>query len=124
MISINYRDPRPVYEQIAAEIRKLIISGVYAPEERLPSVRELAAKLAINPNTIQRAYRELEASGYTYSVPGSGSFVGERREVDAARRDALLSSLREAARELRFLGLSEAELLEALNDGKGEDETT
>ena len=124
MISINYRDPRPVYEQIGSEIRKLIISGVYAPGERLPSVRELAQQLAINPNTIQRAYRELEASGYIYSVPGSGSFDGERREVDGARRDALLKTLREAARELRFLGLSEAELLAALNDGKGEDETT
>ena len=124
MISINYRDPRPVYEQIGSEIRKLIISGVYAPGERLPSVRELAQQLAINPNTIQRAYRELEASGYIYSVAGSGSFVGERREIDTARRDALLQTLRDAARELRFLGLSDAELIAALNDGKGENETT
>ena len=123
MISINYRDPRPVYEQIAGEIRKLIISCVYKPDERLPSVRELAQQLAINPNTIQRAYRELEASGYIYSVPGSGSFVGERREVDTARRDALLQTLRDAYRELRFLGLSDAELIAALNDGKGENET-
>ena len=122
MISINYRDPRPVYEQIAAEIRKLIISGVYGPDERLPSVRELAQQLAINPNTIQRAYRELEASGYTYSVPGSGSFVGERREIDSARRDTLLNTLRDAARELRFLGVTDAELVAALNDGKGENE--
>ena len=122
MISINYRDPRPVYEQIAAEIRKLIISGVYGPDERLPSVRELAQQLAINPNTIQRAYRELEASGYIYSVPGSGSFVGERREIDSARRDTLLNTLRDAARELRFLGVTDAELVAALNDGKGENE--
>ena len=122
MISINYRDSRPVYEQIAGEIRKLIISGVYGPDERLPSVRELAQQLAINPNTIQRAYRELEGSGYIYSVAGSGSFVGERREVDTTRKDALLQTLRDAARELRFLGVTEAELIAALNDAKGENE--
>ena len=64
MFAINYRDSRPIYEQIMDELRKMIISGVFAPDEKLPSVRELAQQLAINPNTIQRAYRELELSGY------------------------------------------------------------
>ena len=122
MFSINYRDPRPVYEQIMDEMRKLIISGVFAPDEKLPSVRELASKLAINPNTIQRAYRELEQSGYIYSVAGRGNFAGARHEVDAGRRAALLRTLRDTARELRFLGLSEEELLEALRDQEGSDE--
>ena len=120
MFTINYRDPRPVYEQIMDEMRKLIISGVFAPDEKLPSVRELAAQLAINPNTIQRAYRELEHSGYLYSVAGKGAFAGAKHEVDAGRREALLRSLRESARELRYLGVTEAELIAALKE-EGED---
>ena len=120
MFTINYRDPRPVYEQIMDEIRKLIISGVYAPDERLPSVRELAGQLAINPNTIQRAYRELEQSGYIYSVAGRGNFVGARQEVDAQRKAELLKSFAETARELRWLGVSEAELASYLREGETE----
>lgn len=119
MFSINYRDPRPVYEQIMDELRKMIISGVFAPDERLPSVRELAVQLAINPNTIQRAYRELEQSGYIYSVAGKGNFAGARQEVDAGRKAALLRALRETVRELRFLGVSDAELRECLIEQGG-----
>ena len=110
MISVNYRDPRPVYEQIMDELRKLMISGVYAPDEKLPSVRELAAELAINPNTIQRAYRELEQRGYIYSVPGKGNFAGGHQEIDAGRKAALWKTLDETLRELRWLGVSEEEL--------------
>ena len=72
MITINYRDPRPIYEQIQTELRRLMLTGVLPPGSRLPSVRELAGQLAINPNTIQRAYRELEADGYILSVAGKG----------------------------------------------------
>ena len=57
MIQINYRDPRPIYEQLRDGFRQLILTGVLKPDEKMPSVRELAASLAINPNTIQRAYR-------------------------------------------------------------------
>ncbi len=74
MISLNYRDSRPIYEQIKDGLRKLIVTGGLGPDEKLPSVRALAAQLAINPNTIQRAYNELEGEGYIYSVPGKGSF--------------------------------------------------
>ena len=85
MFAINYRDSRPIYEQIMDELRKMIISGVFAPDEKLPSVRELAQELAINPNTIQRAYRELELTGYIYSVAGKGNFAAGRHEVDEGR---------------------------------------
>ena len=68
MISINTRDPRPIYEQIKEGLCRLILSGVLQTGERLPSVRELAGQLAINPNTIQRAYRELELEGFIYSM--------------------------------------------------------
>lgn len=120
MFAINYRDPRPIYEQIMDFLRTLIITGAVAPDEKLPSVRELAQQLAINPNTIQRAYRELEQQGYIYSVPGKGSFFNTRHEVDARRRDALLKTLAETARELRFLGVGKDEILKCISDGRNE----
>ena len=81
MISINYRDQRPVYEQIVDGFKKLIMTGLIKKDEKMPSVRELASQYAINPNTIQRAYRDLENDGYIYSVPGKGSFAVDVSEV-------------------------------------------
>lgn len=121
MFAINYRDSRPIYEQIMDELRKMIISGVFASDEKLPSVRELAQQLAINPNTIQRAYRELEISGYIYSVAGKGNFAAARHEVDESRKTALLAQLAETARELRFLGVSDAEIAETVKGGSSDD---
>ena len=83
MISLNYRDSRPIYEQIRDGLRKLIVTGALSADEKLPSVRALAAQLAINPNTIQRAYNELEGEGYIYSVPGKGSFAAANAAADA-----------------------------------------
>ena len=121
MISINYRDARPIYEQIKEGFRQLMLSGALAPDEKLPSVRELAASLAINPNTIQRAYRELEAEGYIVSVPGRGSFVRDGGAAFAARRAELLEALRGTVRELRLLGLSEGEILREIQEGENHD---
>ena len=81
MISINYRDSRPVYEQIVDGFKKLIMTGLIRKDEKMPSVRELASQYAINPNTIQRAYRDLENDGYIYSVPGKGSFAVDVNEI-------------------------------------------
>ena len=89
-ININYRDARPIYEQVRDGLRTLIVSGAIAGGEKLPSVRELATQLAINPNTIQRAYRALEQEGCVVSVPGKGSFAAPRDEAGAQRREALL----------------------------------
>lgn len=119
-VNINYRDPRPIYEQVRDGLRTLIVSGALAGGEKLPSVRELAGQLAINPNTIQRAYRELEQEGYLYSVPGKGSFAAEHREVDTQRRDALLRRFDETVRELRYLGVDAGMLRDRME--KGEDE--
>ena len=117
MISINYREPRPIYVQIMEEMQKLIVSGAIAPDEKMPSVRELASGLAINPNTIQRSYRELEAQGYIYSVAGKGSFAAAAEDGSAQRRDELLAKLGEGYRELRFLGVGEKEIMEFLGQG-------
>lgn len=121
MISVNSHDPRPIYEQITENFRRLIVSGVLEPDERLPSVRELAQRLAINPNTIQRAYRELEADGYSYSVPGKGSFVSSVHYIDEARKAELLSTLRETVRELLFLGVGRGEILKQIEEAEQND---
>lgn len=111
MITLNYRDARPIYEQVRDGLRRLIVSGAIADGEKLPSVRALASQLAINPNTIQRAYSELESEGYAASVPGKGSFAVRReRAEDDGRRLALTDTLRETLRELRALGMTTAEL--------------
>ena len=120
MISLNYRDSRPIYEQIKDGLRKLIVTGAMAPDEKLPSVRALATQLSINPNTIQRAYNEREGEGYIYSVPGKGSFASGSMDADAARRKELLTRVRELVTELRYLGVTDEELLAIL---KEEDKT-
>ena len=117
MIAINYRDPRPIYEQVKFGLRRLIMTGVLSPNDKMPSVRELSAQLAINPNTVQRAYRELEAEGYIYSVPGKGSFVSPDCKPDAQRINALLKQLDEAVAELCYLGISKDEVISRITEG-------
>ena len=118
MISINYRDSRPIYEQIKDKFRQMIISGVYPPDYKMPSVRELAAELAINPNTIQRAYRELELEGYTYSVPGKGSFVCQSSETAENRKNELLEEFDKTVKELELIGVKKEELILRLKGEK------
>ena len=116
MITINTRDPRPIYVQIKEGLCRLILSGALTEGERLPSVRELAGQLAINPNTIQRAYRELESEGFVYSMTGKGSFVAPLNEVDHSRRDGKLAEFRAAAQELMRLGVTRQALTAMLEE--------
>lgn len=118
MIQLNYRDSRPIYEQIKDGFRKLIISGAMEANEKLPSVRALAMQLSINPNTIQRAIYELENDGYVYSVPGKGNFVSPDCRRDEEHVQSLLKSMRETAAELKFLGVSEDDIINALKEGE------
>ncbi len=110
MISIHPRDPRPIWLQIKEDLCRLILSGVLSEGERLPSVRELAGQLAINPNTIQRAYRELEQEGFICSMTGKGSFVSALSQIDKGRQTAKLAEFRQAAQELMKLGVTRQEL--------------
>ena len=103
MISVNYRDPRPLYEQIKESIIKLIMTKSLSENEQLPSVRELAVELAINSNTIQRAYRELENEGYIYKISGKGTFVSPQEHF-RPNTEELYKSFREAAAKLLFAG--------------------
>ncbi len=114
MISLNYRDARPIYEQVKDGLRHLVVTGAILPGDKLPSVRSLASSLAINPNTIQRAYDALEGEGYLFSVAGKGSFAAEQKDVDDSRRQKLLVRFDEVATELLFLGMTVQELAQRL----------
>ena len=116
MISLNYRDSRPIHEQIKDGLRKLIVTGAISADEKLPSVRALATQLSINPNTIQRAYNELEGEGYIYSVPGKGSFATGETGAGASRRRELWEKARELLAELKYLGVSQEELRSLLEE--------
>ena len=110
MISLNYRDARPIYEQVRDGLRRLVITGALSPGDKLPSVRSMASALAINPNTIQRAYDSLEAEGYLYTVAGKGSFAAPRTDVNERRRSELQGVFEQVAAELIWLGATAAEL--------------
>lgn len=110
MIQLNYRDAKPIYEQVKDGFRRLIVQGVLDVDEKLPSVREMASSLAINPNTIQRAYRELEQEGYLYAVAGRGSFVAGVPEADSARREELFAAFDAVVEELLYLKVEEEEI--------------
>lgn len=113
MISLDYRDGRPLYQQVKDSLRRMMLTGLLLPDEKLPSVRSLATQLAINPNTIQRAYRELESEGYILSVAGKGSFVTQVDRLAEQQKKEALNAFRAAAQRLRALGLS-AEALASL----------
>jgi len=110
MLHLDYRDARPIYEQVKDGLRKLMVTGGIREGEKLPSVRSLASALAINPNTIQKAYEALEAEGYVYSVPGKGSFAAPHAGVDEQRRTQLMGQLDELVKELAYLGMSADEV--------------
>lgn len=120
MIQLNYRDSKPIYEQIKDGLKRLIITGAIAPDEKMPSVRELASQLAINPNTIAKAIRELEQEGYIYTITGRGSFAADRKDISAGRNDQLPKKFDEIVKELLFLNENKDDLkqrIEALAKG-------
>ena len=116
MIQLNYRDARPIYEQVKDGLRHLVVTGALQEGDKLPSVRALATSLAINPNTIQRAYESLEQAGYLYTVAGKGSFAAPQADVKSARRELLLRDFDSSAAELLFLGMTAGELARRLDE--------
>ena len=115
MVHLDYRDARPIYAQVAEQFQRQIMAGVLAEGEKLPSVRELAGELAINPNTIQRAYQMLEMEGWIASVPGKGSFVCGV-PADQKPQD-LWNAFEEAAAQLLRQGVPVEELIRRLRKG-------
>lgn len=109
MLHLDYRDSRPIYAQIVDSCREQILAGIWRSGDQLPTVRELAGQLAINPNTIQRAYRQLEAEGYLLTVPGKGCFATMPQDASQART-RLLAEFDRAAQALLRAGMTPAEL--------------
>lgn len=114
MISIDYTSSKAIYEQIYDEITRLILSKALKPDEKLPSVRELAAITKINPNTIQKAYKVLELDDYIYTVKGKGNFVKNTDALKKVHIKKLDEALGETLKTLRELGLSKDEILEMI----------
>ena len=117
MFTINYKDPRPIYEQVKDGLRQMMLDGTAPPGGRLPSVRELAASLAINPNTIQRAYRDLETEGLICSVPGKGNFVTDEGDLRQAMTQALFADLEQAVQKLKEAGIGTEEICARIKHG-------
>ena len=114
MIILDYQDRRPIYEQITEKFRTLIYQGALPAGSRLPSVRQLAMELSINPNTIQRAYVELERQGYIYSVKGKGSYVAENHQIRERNRQEVLKSLEALVEKAEAAGVTMLEFQEAV----------
>ena len=118
MIQLNFRDSKPIYEQVEDGIRKLVVNNLIAADEKLPSVRELASKYALNPNTISRAYREREEQGYIYTLNGKGTFVAANEKVNDMRKEELLQQFDELVKELSFLMVPAEQLVERVSNVK------
>lgn len=120
MIQLNYRDAKPIYEQIKDGLKHLLVSKAIETGQKLPSVRELAASLAINPNTIQRAYKELESEGYIYTVSVKGTFAAGQDDVVEIRKEELFLQFDSVTSELLYLSVKPEALTERITDlGEG-----
>ncbi|AOY75888.1 GntR family transcriptional regulator [Clostridium formicaceticum] len=112
MIQLDFRDRRPLYEQIKEKLKLLIIQGVLKADEKIPSVRELAQDLTINPNTIQKAYKDLETEGFIYSLRGKGNFVAPlEHAINPARQEELTKELEKIVAELMYMNVSKKQLM-------------
>ncbi|MCT4617851.1 MAG: GntR family transcriptional regulator [Marinisporobacter sp.] len=115
MFQIDLTSRKPIYEQVMDRFKQLIIKEVLKADEKIPSVRELAKELTINPNTIQKSYRELERQGYLYSVKGRGNFVcGKIRKVDEEKLNKLKKQIQNSLSELIYMGMEKEELIELI----------
>ena len=114
MITLDYRDRRPLYEQVVERFRELMFQGILKENEKMPSVRSLAMELSITPNTIQRAYVQLERMGMIYSVKGKGSFVADSGRLRSQRMKEWEADFRRLAEEGLKLGLSPEDMADRI----------
>lgn len=110
MIRLDYKSGKSIHEQIQEGIKELIMSGALKEDDKLPSVRELSISLTVNPNTVQKAYKELELSGIIYSVPGKGNFVSQFKKADDETVLKLFTELKKIVKELEFAGVDRKEV--------------
>ncbi len=110
MILIDYKDRRPIYEQVIEKFQQMILCGVLQSGDAMPSVRGLAMELSLNPNTIQRVYQELERTGYIYTIKGKGSFVSDTRNAAESKRRELQQEMKQCVEKAFAAGITEQEL--------------
>lgn len=112
MFELDLRSRAPIYEQLVEKIKELIIKEVLKENEQLPSVRNLSKELSINPNTIQKAYRELESQGFIYSIPGKGNFVAPiKKNINIDKINKLKLEIKKLVSEAFYLGMDKHELI-------------
>ena len=116
MIILDYKDTRPIYEQVVEKFKLLILKGVIQKDEQMPSVRSLAVELSINPNTIQKAYAELERQGYIYTVKGRGNFISDNKNLLDEGKEELKSRIVFLYKEGKELGMTKADFIERLQE--------
>lgn len=120
MILIDYKDRRPIYEQIVEKLSDLMMRGILEEDSQLPSVRSFAMDLSLNPNTVQRAYAELERQGYIYSVKGKGSFVAKNCKIKEQKKKEIFTELYELTKRAKSLGISMLKLQEIIIQSYGD----
>ena len=120
MITLDYADRRPIYEQVMEKMKDLILLGVLETDSQLPSVRELAMDLSINPNTVQRAYAELERQGVIYCVKGRGNFVAGLNTLKDKHKEDVKSQLSELVKMAKKADMTEDEFVELVKNYYGQ----
>ena len=121
MIHIDYKDKRPIYEQIIEKIQILIVKGAFEKDMKLPSVRTLAIELSINPNTIQRAYAELENNGFIYTVKGRGNFVSSKENYMDNERKHAMEQVIKSVKQAKELGIEKERIDQVVDTYFGEE---
>lgn len=124
MIVLDYRDKRPIYEQVVEKLEHLIICGGLEPNSKLPSVRSLAMDLSVNPNTIQRAYTQLEQDGYIYTIIGRGNYVTDKSEWQAGHFKLFKQNFNELLYQAKEAGIPRGELLSMIDSVYGKEDLT
>lgn len=131
MFQLDVRSRKPIYEQLVDKIKELIITQILKPDEQLPSIRMLSSQLTVNPNTIQRAYRELENQGYLYSIKGKGNFVAAIEHMPNEQKlTELMAEIKKLIAEAIYLGLTKEDLdvlffeVNHTNKGDNSDDTS
>ena len=117
MFELDIRSRKPIYEQLVDKMKELIMNEILKPDEQLPSVRTLATELTVNPNTIQKAYRELEIQGFIYSIKGKGSFVNPNNQIkDLEKIEAVRKELEKLVLEALYLGIPATDIIQLIQD--------
>ena len=116
MFQIDFASRVPIYEQLCTNIIKLASAGVFKSGDKLPPVRILASQLGINPNTVAKAYRELESQGYIFSTVGRGSFLTDKLTENCAQKMLALENFKEATKNACLFGVSKEEMTEILEN--------